>query len=390
MPTRPKIPSPVDHSLSRPVFYLVDWLPPDFGAVGQYAEIFARKMAIAGRSVYLFGLTSAEGTTAIEEFAGTGRLEIRRLHVEAASKTHYLSRLLWAFKVNLRLISAFLTHKNAHGAALIFTGSPPFMLFFAIPAKWLADAQLRYRITDFYPEVIIADRAKPSAALSVLSKVTWWLRRRVDRFEVLGGDQQRILLRAGIPAHRIELKRDPSPIEIKDNEVPCRKPVALQGRLVLLYSGNFGVVHEYETVLEGYRLHHREGSGRFALWLNASGVNADRLEYHLQGDGLPYGRTRPGPLSALPGIMAAADAHLITLREAFAGYVLPSKVYACIASRRPILFVGPAASDVHSLCDQSDVRYEHVRPGDALAFAAALARLADAISITRSAQTHAN
>ena len=34
----------------------------------------------------------------------------------------------------------------------------------------------------------------------------------------------------------------------------------------------------HETFVEGYRRHHREGSGRVALWLNATGAKADRVE----------------------------------------------------------------------------------------------------------------
>ena len=73
----------------------------------------------------------------------------------------------------------------------------------------------------------------------------------------------------------------------------------------------------------------------------------------------------------------AADAHLVTLRPRFAGIVLPSKIYACLASRRPIMFVGPQSSDVHLLCLESgDPSYRHVDPGDTAAFAAALEQLA--------------
>ena len=134
------------------------------------------------------------------------------------------------------------------------------------------------RITDFYPEVIVAHRGRPSLALSALAWVTWWLRRRVDVFEVLGEDQRGILQRGGIAPERIALKRDLPPVAITGREAPGEKPRALEGRLVLLYSGNFGVAHEVEAVIAGYRHHHTEGSGRVALWLNASGANADFLE----------------------------------------------------------------------------------------------------------------
>ena len=44
---------------------------------------------------------------------------------------------------------------------------------------------------------------------------------------------------------------------------------------------------------------------------------------------------------------------MITLRDPFVGYVLPSKVHACIESRKRILFVGSQDSDVHLLASRA-------------------------------------
>jgi hypothetical protein len=57
--------------------------------------------------------------------------------------------------------------------------------------------------------------------------------------------------------------------------------------------------------------------------------------------------------------------HLITLRDPFVGYVLPSKVHACIESGKRILFVGSPKSDVHLLASAlpSD-KYHRVNVGD--------------------------
>ncbi len=70
----------------------------------------------------------------------------------------------------------------------------------------------------------------------------------------------------------------------------------------------------------------------------------------MRRDGLPVHRDRLVSLELLPRLLITADAHLITLRDEFVGYVLPSKVYACIDSGRPILYIGSAESDVHLLC----------------------------------------
>ena len=54
--------------LDRPhrLVYLCDWLPPDFGAVGQYSLLFARERAAAGVEVTLAGLSSTADSAAAE------------------------------------------------------------------------------------------------------------------------------------------------------------------------------------------------------------------------------------------------------------------------------------------------------------------------------------
>jgi len=71
------------------------------------------------------------------------------------------------------------------------------------------------------------------------------------------------------------------------------------------------------------------------------------------------------PLDQLARLLVTPDAHLITLRGEFWGYVLPSKVHGCIESRLPILYIGPEASDVFLLCRSAGVPFGHVLNGDA-------------------------
>jgi glycosyltransferase involved in cell wall biosynthesis len=374
-------------SNARHLFYVVDWLPPDFGAVGQYAVVFAREMANAGRQVTLVGLTSGPPRAEIERFASGGRLETTRIAISTYDKTKYASRAIWLLKANFHLIARVVRDPRSRGAEILFTGAPPFMLFFAIVAKYIRRARLIYRITDFYPEVIIAELGRKSLLLAIFEWITWAMRRRVDLFQALGEDQRKLLIAGGISEHRIILKRDTSPVPITSGERPMSPPQALSGRAILLYSGNYSVAHEVETVVDGLVRHQLRGNARFGLWLSASGKNVELMEKRLRSANVPFAWTQPVPIKDLPSLLAAASVHLITLRKQFSGIVLPSKVYACIASGRPILFVGPESSDVHLLCSQARcIAYERVEPGDIDGFAAAIERLwgvaADQSSLT--------
>jgi hypothetical protein len=357
--------------------YLCDWLPPDFGAVGQYALGAAGELAREGRGVTLVGLSS-RAASCEETAVGAGRLRVVRVQRPAYDRSRLLGRALWTVATNFALVRAALPYLR-RSREIFFTGSPPFLVHWLVPLNFFLRRRLVYRITDFHPECLIAERGRAGFALRLLRRWTVALRRRIDRFEVLGEDQRRRLLALGIPAERIELRRDDSPVDVPAGIEPLPTPAELAGKIVLLYSGNFGVAHDDATFIEGYELHHRQGSGRVGLWLNATGAKADRVERALRERGLPVARSLPVPLSDLARLLVTPAAHLITLRDEFVGYVLPSKVYGAIASGRDVLFVGSAESDVDLLCRERlpAGRYFRAAVGDPAAVAAALESIAD-------------
>ena len=67
----------------------------------------------------------------------------------------------------------------------------------------------------------------------------------------------------------VETARRMAPL-VRGDERPAATPPPLKGAKILLYSGNYGVAHDIETVVGGLIGHHREGAGAFGLWLNAT------------------------------------------------------------------------------------------------------------------------
>lgn len=368
--------SPFDLASERRIVIVADWLPPDFGAVGQYMKMRAESLAEHGHEVTLVGLATTTGSVVRREI-GKGVLTERRLQARPVPRGSLVTRLAWTIWTNLRLVrTAFPAMRKADG--ILFTGSPPFLIHLLVPLKFLWRGRLVYRITDFHPECLIAAQDKPSRLLTTLLSLTNFWRRRVDRFEVLGEDQMRRLhLEAGIVGDRITLVRDGSPVAFRDDDVVEPIPSELVGSCVVLYSGNYGIAHEVETFVEGYRLHHREGSGRVRLWLSATGAGAEEVAGRLAALSLPFHRSRPVPLERLAGLLKAPDAHLVALKDTFVGFVMPSKIYACLGSRKPLVFVGSADSDVDLLSQRSGVPYWRISCGNPQGLAATFEALAD-------------
>jgi hypothetical protein len=370
--------SPFDLTSERRVVIIADWLPPDFGAVGQYMLMRARALAEKGHEVTLVGLATARGSRR-EQQLGAGALTEIRLSAKPVPRGSLVKRLAWTIWINLRLVMAgFGRLRAANG--ILFTGSPPFLIHLLVPLRPFWKGRLIYRITDFHPECLIAAQRRPSPMLQLLLRLTNFWRRRVDGFEVLGEDQLKRLRDTGVAEDRIALVRDGSPVTFTDQDIGVPLPPEFAGHPVMLYSGNYGIAHEVETVAEGYRLHHAQGSGRVLFWLSASGAGAEEIVRRFTGQKLPFHKSAPVPLERLPGLLRAPDAHLVTLKDSFVGFVMPSKIYACLESKRPLIFVGSAASDVDSLARSSGVPYWRIPCGDAAGFAAALENFADTVS----------
>jgi hypothetical protein len=371
--------------MTKRLVYICDWLPPDFGAVGQYAMLNARERAAEGWAVTLVGLTSGQSAREPVEPVGQGSLEIIWVHRRTYQKQRFVSRLIWTIFANVALLTAAFKSMR-HADAVLFTGSPPLLLHFIAPLNLLLRKRLIYRIMDFHPECLMAERGRSGLMLRALLRLTYFWRRRIDTFEVLGLDQKRRLIEIGIPESRVLIKPNASPVVFAPNLAPLPLPDEVRGGAgVILYSGNWGVAHDDSTFIEAYAQYHHESRQGLRFWLNATGAKADRVERELKLRGVPIHRSGLVPLEDLPRLLIAADVHLVTLRDAFVGYVVPSKIHACIDSGKRILYVGSLDSDVHLLAKGAlpPDRYHQVNVGNVNALVSTLHILEYAIASER-------
>src|SRR5262249_17405262 len=217
-----------------------------------------------------------------------GTVQVIRIDRRTYRKQKFVSRLIWTVVSNIMLLgAAFRAMWRAD--AVLFTGSPPLMVHFIAPLNFLLRKQLIYRITDFHPECLIAERGSKGLTLRLLLRLTQFWRRRVHTFEVLGVDQARRLADSGIVEERIRLKRDPSPVAFAQGLMPLPLPDGLRGGSgVILYSGNWGVAHDDNTFIEAYAEYLQQSKLGLRFWLNATGAKADRVEHELRSRGVPF------------------------------------------------------------------------------------------------------
>jgi glycosyltransferase involved in cell wall biosynthesis len=114
---------------------------------------------------------------------------------------------------------------------------------------------------------------------------------------------------------------------------------------VLVHAGNLGFYGAWNTLVSAVRSLASEGVGLVFV-----GDGAQRSQIVAAAAGADNIRFLEFfPVSKIPSVLAAADAHVITVKRGLEGVVVPSKMYGILAAGKPIVAVAPKETDAVSL-----------------------------------------
>lgn len=148
--------------------------------------------------------------------------------------------------------------------------------------------------------------------------------------------------------------------------------MGLTGRFIVLYMGNMGVGHDFETIL-GAAEQLKDKPVTF-LFIGG-GKRFIQIEQAVRERALDNVLTRPYlPWEEVPRAMRSGHCALITLRDDMLGVMSPSKVHANLASGLPVLYIGPPRSNVDEAVTRLDCGLS-VRHGQAEQVASFIRRL---------------
>jgi glycosyltransferase involved in cell wall biosynthesis len=175
----------------------------------------------------------------------------------------------------------------------------------------------------------------------------------------------------GVPAKQIRVipnwahENMIAPLPTAQSEL--RRSLDLGDKFVVGYSGNLGRAHDSDTIFDAAV--QLVADSKFAFLIIGGGHGYDRLQQRasatrLQNIHFLGYRT----LETLSDSMAAADVHLVSLRPALEGQIVPSKFYGIAAAERPVIFIGDPDGELARLISDSACGYAVAQgQGDVLA-----------------------
>jgi colanic acid biosynthesis glycosyl transferase WcaI len=144
--------------------------------------------------------------------------------------------------------------------------------------------------------------------------------------------------------------------------------------VTLLYSGNFGLGHDLDTILRAVHMLNGTRSPRVLLVGTGKRLSEiQRLVAELKLAGVEF--RPPVSLHDLPALLAAGDIHIVAQKPHTQGLLVPSKIYGTLAVGRPTIFIGPDHCEVAQIVRESGSGFV-IAPGDVESAAQALSRLA--------------
>jgi colanic acid biosynthesis glycosyl transferase WcaI len=204
-----------------------------------------------------------------------------------------------------------------------------------------------YNIRDLYPDMAVGGSIIQVGPMARLWEMLHrWALRRATRVVALGEDMRRRIIAKGVVDTRVLVIRDGADVPqpgAAPSEIDAEVVRAIRGhfKFVVVHAGNLGFYGAWETLIAAARRLENDGIGIVFV-----GDGTQRGEIETMAAGRKNVRFLPFfPASKIPSVLAAGDAHIITILRGLEGVVVPSKMYGILAAGRPIVAVAPAESD---------------------------------------------
>jgi colanic acid biosynthesis glycosyl transferase WcaI len=330
------------------------YYPPDTSATAKMAQTVVSALSAAHEVTVVCGRPSYDPTERrawrlwrMETEGGSHertRTKILRVGSTDYSRTGMRRRVL-----NYLTYVAFSVPLAMCASADVVLGmtDPPFEGIVAAFVALLKGKPLVYNVRDLYPDMAVGGSIVKAGPLTKIWEILHkWALRRSARIVALGEDMRTRIVAKGVKAERVMVVRDGAQI-CEENSMPAVDPLvvrAIRGdfNFVLLHAGNLGFYGAWETLVAAARMLADDGIGLVFV-----GDGAQRGQIEAAAAGCKNIRFLPFfPSSKIASVLAAPNAHVVTVKRGLEGVIVPSKMYGILAAGKPIVAVAPRETDV--------------------------------------------
>ena len=242
------------------------------------------------------------------------------------------------------------------------TSTPPDIVLCMTDPPMVGDVALavarRFRIPlvvvsqDVFPEIAVeVKRLRNPVLVGLLDLLTRFYLRRADVVVAIGETMQRRLEAKGVPSDRLRVIPnwvDTAEIRPEPRENPWSTVHGLDGRFVVMHSGNIGHAQDLDTLIRAAAsLRDLERLSVVLIGFGARHAEYVALAQEQGAEQVLFHDYQPREQLSLS--ISSADLHFVGLARGLSGYVVPSRLYGILAAARPVLAAAEEDSETAQL-----------------------------------------
>lgn len=233
------------------------------------------------------------------------------------------------------------------GSTVLVLSTPPLIGSVLIGLKRNKQIRLIYNVQDVYPDILVAlgKMSERNLMYRFLKRKAATILERSDKVVPIDAEMLEHLNRNYAPLNgKAQIIENWALKELKPNSSTNRNSM-----LTVLYSGNMGRAHEYETVLR-----------------TMEELQHEKIKFEISGGGYNYNALKEKacslnnvefsgfvPREALAPLINRSDLCIVIGSRELSGIIVPSKFYGYIACGKPVIYISSG----------SDAISEHISRG---------------------------
>ena len=288
-------------------------------------------------------------------------IEIIRLNHTELNKYNMIGRIINYLTFHFSMFFFIIFSKRPD--LVLVLSNPPFISLHGLFIKIFKKSKVIYNIQDLYPDIAVKlGKLKNKSFIFFLKNLSRYIIQKMDRVIVVGEYMEKKIKRS-MPKE-MDTKHISTIHNWADGEVIkatsevnnyIAREWGIENKFVVLYSGNMGYLHEFDTILRAAEEIQNKKHDDIIFVFIGEGVKKEYIRKKALESKLnnilffPY-QSR----EKLNYSLGLANISLVTLAEGFEGMVVPSKIYGILASGRPVIGVVGENSEVTEIIEAGE------------------------------------
>jgi glycosyltransferase involved in cell wall biosynthesis len=310
--------------------------PPDSGASG--LRLLELCQGLAEKNWQISVLTNKGRGT--EPANLHPNIKVIRLKHGTSKKPAFWHYPFWLYALTFRALML-----PKHDIVITLT-DPPMSAMISAKVKFFRRCKAVHWVHDLYPDLLPVMGIRLPVLQPVLMAIARLALKMNDKIVAIGDDMKTVLIKDKVPPEKISVIPNWPDVKSammdkrKPNRADSENPFILENSFTVLYSGNFGLVHDFDALIDAIKIV-QQSQYPIRFIFAGDGLKFDAVRERVESMLLTNTHfVRAQPKDKFIDMLLAGDLHVASMIPEATGMVAPSKINSALGLSRPCLFIG--------------------------------------------------